>query len=842
MQENKPIYKDGLFITGIILISISAFIFYLPEILPQQERQNFFSFFFINYAIAVFYLIVLWGRGVAKLKWRFMLQSITWYIPAIILLLISAYALNREINVFQVSVDWLNALLVIQCTNLLLFSIYDKLPKWFRMVMFFILGAGLVLFCYLAVYVAPLYAIGLVAFIFLGISGHAFVPLLFVISILILFRKFSRNQRNIILPFVAGIILPFITGIYFAIQWNNITNIIDKEYTQSLINENDLPAWVRISQRLPKNSVTEKVLKAGMIYTIHENDGNFFWSPPNRSFDEQKKHDPLVVFASLFNYNSELNETEKIKILESVYDSRHQAQERLWSGENLRTRQVISNVRLWPEYRMAYTEKILSIENTGIHNWWNNTEEALYTFHLPEGAVVTSLSLWINGKEEKGYLTSKQKADTAYQTIVGVENRDPSVVHWQEGNTVTVRVFPCTREENRRFKIGITSPLQVIDNDLVYNNIYFDGPIMNDAKETRLINSGNEILHDISFSTEKTPDGNYEFEGGYNAEWEIKIPLKPLAYASFAFGGKNYEIQEYKQQLIPADINKIYLDLNAAWNEDEVQEILASAKGKPIYAWLGKWFEVNKENYTELLKDFEKLQFSMFPLYEIKDRANSLLITKGTTTSPNLNDVSESNFHKGITKLAIDTSPLKTFCLGDDPLSPYMKTLKEFRMIQAENGEIKDLKNIIEKNIFPKNQEDNSHLQIKPAQIIITETAQKDKTVTKAPDHFFRLFAYNQIMKNAGAESIHKNFTDTNLVALAQKAYVVSPVSSLIVLETQADYERFGIEESKNSLGNASMKSSGAVPEPHEWALIGLVLITLTGFLYGKKLRQIWIP
>jgi hypothetical protein len=31
--------------------------------------------------------------------------------------------------------------------------------------------------------------------------------------------------------------------------------------------------------------------------------------------------------------------------------------------------------------------------------------------------------------------------------------------------------------------------------------------------------------------------------------------------------------------------------------------------------------------------------------------------------------------------------------------------------------------------------------------------------------------------------------------------------------------------KSKDSLGNASAQSSGAVPEPHEWMLIGLVLV-----------------
>ena len=79
---------------------------------------------------------------------------------------------------------------------------------------------------------------------------------------------------------------------------------------------------------------------------------------------------------------------------------------------------------------------------------------------LPEGATVSSLSLWIGNHEAKGVFTSRHKADSAYREIVGYQHRDPSVVHWQEGNKVVVRVFPIDPNTPRRFKIGITAPLE----------------------------------------------------------------------------------------------------------------------------------------------------------------------------------------------------------------------------------------------------------------------------------------------------------------------------------------------------------------------------------------------
>ena len=66
----------------------------------------------------------------------------------------------------------------------------------------------------------------------------------------------------------------------------------------------------------------------------------------------------------------------------------------------------------------------------------------------------------------------------------------------------------------------------------------------------------------------------------------------------------------------------------------------------------------------------------------------------------------------------------------------------------------------------------------------------------------------------------------------------------MINFESQKDYDRFGIEESKNSLKNASINSSGAAPEPHEWMLIMLCATVIIYFSYQSghfnRFSQIW--
>ena len=87
------------------------------------------------------------------------------------------------------------------------------------------------------------------------------------------------------------------------------------------------------------------------------------------------------------------------------------------------------------------------------------------------------------------------------------------------------------------------------------------------------------------------------------------------------------------------------------------------------------------------------------------------------------------------------------------------------------------------------------------------------------------MYAYNHLLNQLGTRYFEPNYATDSLVAEAQQANIVSPVSSLIVLETQQDYDRFGIKKSKEGLDNATLKNTGAVPEPHEWVLLILAVV-----------------
>jgi XrtN system VIT domain protein len=333
-----------------------------------------------------------------------------------------------------------------------------------------------------------------------------------------------------------------------------------------------------MGQQMRKDWITEKMLKGEFVYDMPRRNEEFRWMPAMNSFGEVRKHDPLVMIAAYFTGNPLIDDHDRIKILEAFYDARHQAQERLWSGKDLKTVHIATQARIYPAYRLAYTEKTLTIRHTGYtRSWGSNQQEAIYTFYLPEGAAVTSLSLWINGVEEPGYLTTKSRADSAYRTVVGVERRDPSVVHWQEGNTVSVRVFPCTTTETRRFKIGVTSPLRKDKNTLHYENIYFQGPDFSGASEDVEVKFEQETSHATLPVTFTGSAGQpHTYHGIYRPDWSLQCAAPLLADGAFSFGGRSYRCLEAEPAYESFRPSAVYLDWNCAWSREEMETVWQS--------------------------------------------------------------------------------------------------------------------------------------------------------------------------------------------------------------------------------------------------------------------------
>jgi XrtN system VIT domain protein len=192
--------------------------------------------------------------------------------------------------------------------------------------------------------------------------------------------------------------------------------------------------------------------------------------------------------------------------------------------------------------------------------------------------------------------------------------------------------------------------------------------------------------------------------------------------------------------------------------------------------------------------------------------------------------------------------PIRTFCIGND-LSPYLKTLAELHVLNVSSGSIDNLSGLLTKHQFPTQLNDPNGVVLSEAGVTIRETPIRIRTAeeiqragivrqSSAPDHLARLFFYNHLLQRIGRNYFAPNYQTANLIEEAQRAHIVSPLSSLVVLETENDYNRFGIKKDINGLDNATLKSEGAVPEPHEWALLAMTAL-FVGWIYWRKSHAI---
>lgn len=827
--------EDPTTLVGYLLLIASGGLYGLEEYFELAGGDDNFTVFFIHYFMALAFVIILIANknyGVRR-SWR--REHIHKTIILLNLFLVSAYALNRELGVFEDSVQWLCIHLLLASATTLTYRYFDRLPRAVNRLQHIFLGSALVLYLYMTVYVANFYMLGVVGTVLLGIGAHIFVPLLLLLAVVRLLMITHENRRVSLVWVMSGALLTIAFAAGFIVEWKARVKAIDRLANQSVIHANtDLPVWLKVAQTVKNDWITQRILKSRLVYTVSNSHFQWDFFPVDRNWDEKRKHDPLVFLAS-GNSNSALSDEDRKSILKAITDSRHRAQERLWSGDNLSTSYIVSDADIYPELRIAYTEHYLNVRNNAVNNnsWWGNSQEAIYTFQLSEGSVVTSLSLWVNGKEEKAILTSKQKATEAYTTIVGREMRDPSVVHWQEGNTISVRVFPCTPQEERKFKIGITSPLTVTGDKMLYRNVTFRGPNANSATQTSRVRIiGNSQGVDVPGHFNKNTKGDYVSETVYDADLAIAMDVTPIKSNQFSFDGFVYSLANIDPFMSKVAFTDVYLDINNSWTSAEIESLYPLLKDYQVYAYIeNDLTTLSPENWDDLTTALAQVNFSLFPFHHIKDTQNTVVVTKGRELSPHLRDFGTSAFAEGIRQYFASGRKVYVFNL-EGGASTYIRSLKELRAFNFAQGNTAELFDLLKYQTFAVIEESDNRIVLHESDMLIEKKvkAEGDDKDT-APDHLARLFAYNNIMRQLGASFFNDDDVNEKLVDEAAAAYVVSPVSSLVVLETQEDYERFGIRDKDNSLQNASKNSSGAVPEPHEWALIVVFLLFVAFYL-----------
>lgn len=829
MKVNSALLKNYLNQTGVkVSLSVTLFgtlMLVIALVGIEFDHDALESLCFISLIIEVVYGVLL---SYKILKYKDKYEHL---IPFLFLnWFIGCFCTNVLVNVFENLPAWVYVVTFLFCiSNFFVYSNFKQ--KYVTPISYFINGFSFVLIFYYAIYLIPIAPISTIGILALGLGFYGLVPMIVLIShSATLIKILLDNKRNSI-SFATGM-LSVIVGIVFfiAMLTTERQSMESNSVTKSFAINEDVPTYIRISQNLKPNFFNEILLKKDIVYISTENFCEFrnFNNFGNKQYNERKTHNPIINISYLFTNDLDLSADDRINILKSNFDKRLETEEQLWSGKDLVTKNIKEDVKIFSKERLAYTE--ITMDITCEKQSWGQ-KEAIYSFQLPEGSVATSLSLWVNGIERKGVLTTKEKAEKAYKQIVGVEARDPSLMQWKEGNKVVVRIFPISFDLPRTFKCGFTTPLKVEGTAMKYQSLNIKGPNISNAETISLI----QIVGNKKFESDK----NFELQNNFYVnksrgldKWEAVMPLNNETYAtSFSWKDKVYEIQPIEREFINFTPSEIILDLNNNWELDELREIV-NQNGKTYFVYVNQEkVQVSTSNYKAVFSQFKTLQYSLLPLYKLNE--NSLIIIKSGSFSANFEELQTSKY---LTKLKKGTKNrnLKVINISEE-INPFWQTVKEQNYVDYLKTDLQNCINLINRNqfiSFPKNE---NSVNIEPSNIAIEEKT-KATSMSKGSNHIYRMYAFGKILEEQ--VKIQEDTMAVNkYVSLAKDANIVTPISSLIVLETDADYENNGIEKNVNTLGNASINNDGAVPEPHEWLMIiaGLTLL----FFYYKKFKKV---
>ncbi len=819
---------------GIGLSLSSLLIFIFSELLPQDNFGGFGMASLLNFVIAVayFFIAVIFNK---KVKFSNFIRKPE-YAYALVLFSLSAFTLNKVLPVFDKFVPWFLVTIILMHLAIITETYFKGKSKFLSALIYIVYGFSAFISLYASIYVAPLYYT-IIGFWLLGLSLHVFVPILLTIFFFSRLipndaKKFSINQ----LFFLFGLLVAFAGSTVTSLKWKKLkSNVHEIKYNYLENNNAGLPQWVIYAREIPKNKFSRRAIETGINFSGAAN----FLEGFDNSLTGSRQHDPFLVIAEFFVGDLDLSRTDRINILKTQYGMRHGTLRRLWDDSDLIIADNFTSIQVYPEYRFAYYEDIFYIKNT-IKDRWPQQQEARFTLNLPDGAVATSMSLWVNGKEEKSIITTREKADRAYREIVGVERRDPALMHWQEGNRVTVTVFPCTPDEQRKLKVGFTIPLSDSGESLVYNHPNIEGPSMIKTESSVLV----EIVSDHSNISASLPkhfnkvaNNKYEYHG--NFKMDLTILTEPIASSkkAFFFNGNSYQIDNARLQEHYMPINSIYLDINKNWDLKTIEEILsaASENGIPVFTYFNHFEKIDRNNLQDEFNKLSKHSYSLFPFHLLPNPGSSMVVSYSSSQTPNLLDLFESKMYDDLGQFVANNElTIPVIDLAENS-SSYLKSLRDFKSINLVNADLNTLKQQINSKVFSYPRPDSNQVYIASAKLAL---AKNKSTILPqgAPDHLMRLFVYNYLMKeNARLYLTDPDFIDESEIKDVIEAHILTPASSFIVLETQADYERFDIEESKEGLKNASKNSDGAIPEPHEWALL-ILFVSALAFMRIRKI------
>ncbi len=461
---------------------------------------------------------------------------------------------------------------------------------------------------------------------------------------------------------------------------------------------------------------------------------------------------------------------------------------------------------------------------------------------LPQDAVVSRATLWVNGEEREAAYAGRAEARKAYEQVAVQQRRDPLLVTTKGAGRVLAQAFPVPREGTLKMKIGMTIPLHATG-----NRASFALPAIADRNFT----IGSDTPHAIwieskapltssspAFHSAPLANGDHRLEGTLTnadlAHLRPEVTVDQNAVRTLAVAHID-GAPEIEQRIAPPSATPATYPL--------ILVIDGSARLRPHAAAIGEALanitpgrRIGIYIAAEPPVSIAPAPWSETHAARIRAALAAHTFTGGQDNTPALNEAlkaASTEANAGLiwihgpqplrfeaTASLLEQSADRIAALpaidhyavepGPNELWPDAPWAWRARLLPSHGDVANDLTGIL----------------TSPARATIRRPATTEASATgpRGSGHIVRLWAHDEIL-SLMTKDPEKNRTEAT--RLAADLRLVTPISGAVVLETAAQYQAANL----NPVEKGTVPT---VPEPHEWALI-LLAMTLLGYLAHRQ-------
>lgn len=495
---------------------------------------------------------------------------------------------------------------------------------------------------------------------------------------------------------------------------------------------------------------------------------------------------------------------------------------------------------------LGYLEWTLVFKN---NRTWQ--QEAVSQIQLPPGATVSRLTLWINGEEREAAFAKSAKATEAYNAVTA-RRLDPALVTTVGKDRISLKCSPVPAGGEMKVRIGMTVPL-VLENEassLLPLPFFQDRNFAVPTAHAVWIESKKPLeIANPTFVHEQRNE-LFAVRGSVKNEELVKIgsPIRAGKSAAvkiaWAKDKNNPQIivkQEIKESIKPKIERIVFVvDTSATMSEfqsataeaiknllpeTETALVLTGGNGLNLETSAPKSFIGNPSQTAETISnatfgggtDSVPAIVTAWELAQAKPNSAIVWIH-----APQPLEITQPQNLTQLWTRRPNSAPIYSLQItnGKDVVDRVLSESNLVNTVPRFGGLQEDLSRLLS--------ELNKQKQIYEA-VRTTENASNFANSPNAKEtsqHLIRLWANDEIKRLLTANENEKA-TD-----LAIKNQLVTPVSGAVVLETQQQYDQFGLRPVESN-------TVPTVPEPEEYLLFGVVLAILIWLAWRARKQKL---